>query len=61
MTDLNSLKDMLERADIEYKMNPYKKDEDSADELWIEKGYAGFVTIFSFDEHGKLVDVGAYE
>lgn len=61
MTDLNALKDMLNRAKIEYVEEDHKVKEDWITFVFVEKGYSGFVTQFEFDMHGKLLDMGAYE
>lgn len=61
MTDLASLKNILERADIPYEGSEEKSDGTHTFTITVERGYAGFVTIFQFDKYGKLVDMGAYE
>jgi len=62
MTDLESLKNMLDRAEIEWKEEKVEdQNAEQCTELYVEQGYAGFYTCFEFDKYGKLDDVGAYE
>lgn len=56
MTDLETLRQMLTRANIRYKEESFA----NRVELMVELGYLGFYTIFIFDE-GTLRDMGAYE
>ena len=59
MTDLETLKVMLDRAKIEYKERLHPQNTGHS-EIQVEKGYARFVTIFEFKD-GNLVEMGAYE
>ena len=59
MSDLDTLKDMLERAGIAYREGA--RTDGEILQLTIEGGYIGFVTECEFDKHGNLKDMGAYE
>jgi hypothetical protein len=69
VNDLETLKAMLDRAEIEFTTsdegefihpnNPYINK--GRRQLQVERGYTDFVTIFGFDESGKLVGMGAWE
>jgi hypothetical protein len=71
MTDLDILKEMLDRAKIEYifteeaefiRGNAEELGQNGANrQLQVERGYAGFVTVFGFDENGMLTGMGAWE
>jgi len=60
MSDLDTIKTILDRANIEFF-------ECGPDKHWklktivVQRGYRGFEVNFSFDEHGNLADLGAYE
>lgn len=67
-SDLDSLKEMLTRAKIEFSEGREVADGNQANPdthtlftLDVERGYIGFVTTFKFDEGGSLIDMGAYE
>lgn len=74
MTDLETIKEMLDRAGIEYEESSGKvwtdpSEEDSEKEpkdkvifLTVERGYIGFLSQFMFlEKTGQLWDLGAYE
>lgn len=57
MSDLETLKAMLARANIEFS----EETEPKGPVLTVERGYVEFVTVFQFDVNGTLIDMGAYE
>lgn len=60
MTDLNTMQDMLKRANIDFKLE--EASEGSGNKyIIVERGYIGFMTYFRFDSAGKLVDMFAGE
>ena len=62
MTDLEILKEMLDRAHIEYDETTWERDGKKFNVLTVERGYVGFATEFQFAEDtGRLADMGAYE
>ena len=62
MNDFETMKEMLTRSNIEYKIYEVH-DDDTAPRphLAVEGGYHGFYTIFKFKEDGTLLSVEAYE
>ncbi len=56
-TDLETLKAMLDRVEIDYEV----KVNEEYTSLTVERGYAGFATTFTFTVEGMLQDMGAYE
>lgn len=72
MTDYETMKAMLDRAKIEYRLDTHFREKYDAKGrvmsgtpitiLVVERGYAGFATVFEFSGvTGKLLDMGAYE
>jgi len=64
VTDLETLKTMLTRANIEfeeYEAYRDKWDRDIDHSIIVERGYPYFYTVFSFNPDGSLKDMGAYE
>lgn len=69
LTDLFDLRIMLERACIEYTIDPDAKypltersdEQERFIQLTVEKGYIGFQTIFEFNSDGRPLTMGAYE
>lgn len=59
MDDLEILRNMLERAKIEFAEIEHVHH--GGIDINVERGYAGFSTNFSFDINRNLVDMGAYE
>ncbi len=57
MKDIDILKEMFDKAKIEYTTKEYE----GKPALYIERGYVGFSSEFSFSPDGKLLDVRAYE
>jgi len=57
MSDLETLKALFEKRDIEFKID----DQTDVIILSVEGGYSGFVTEFLFDRMGELETVGAFE
>lgn len=58
MKDYEALTKMLERTDIQYTT---ERTASGGTIVYVERGYAGFVTQFEFDAQDKLLDMGAYE
>lgn len=58
MNDLETLKKMLEKANIKYEEDNGNPDNPV---LVVEGGYSGFVTEFTFNQEGELYTIGAYE
>lgn len=63
MTDLDTMKAMLERAAIEYKQEVETGGNYPGSViLTIEAGYIGFVSVLTFDkDKGSLLAIEAYE
>lgn len=62
MSDFETMKEMLTRSNIEYKIyEVYDEDTAPRPYLTVEGGYHGFYTIFKFEEDGTLLSVEAYE
>jgi hypothetical protein len=69
MTDLETMRAMLQRAKIEFTERTRRPNElseiqdppDAVTILEIEGGYSGFLSKLSFDGSGALHDVAAYE
>ncbi len=63
MTDFETMKAMLDRADIDYKQQPESGGTYEGHlTLTVEAGYIGFVSVLSFNKDtGMLLAVGAYE
>jgi len=57
VSDLEQIKTILTEAKIEFE----EESDKDAFLLSVHRGYNGFVTIFTFDQSGKLKDMGAYE
>lgn len=60
-SDLDVLQDMFDRAGIEFEVQTSSGDNLTITDLTVERGYIGFVTQFTFDGNGKLIEMGAYE
>lgn len=59
MTDLASIKNILDRADINYEEGQRKASENDLEHtIRVERARA--VTVLLFDKYGKLVDMGGY-
>lgn len=56
MTDKEVITKILEKANIEYDF--YDND---SNVMYVERGYAGFTSCFTFDEDGNLKNVEAGE
>lgn len=65
MNDMETLKEMLEKAGIEYEFegsnHSWPRDDDLCYLLTVYGGYSGFATQFDFDSKGKLIRMGAFE
>ena len=71
MTDLETVKAMLDRADVKYEVSVDEEAEQTTagTNLTIKKiynsqtnrGYTGFFSVFEFDEAGALLSVGSWE
>lgn len=57
MTDLETMEDMLKRANITYEIGIGKQNA----YITIEGGYVGFVTHITFNLDGKLINIEAFE
>ena len=61
-SDLELLKQMFDRAGIEYSESRLDGTKRGVFfELTVERGYSGFVTSYEFNAEGALTDTGAYE
>jgi hypothetical protein len=58
MTDLRVMVDMLQRANINFEVENGDQMEIS---ISVPGGYIGFVSVFTFDPEGNLINVGAFE
>tara|TARA_Y100001973_G_C5160264_1_gene313139 strand:- start:409 stop:597 length:189 start_codon:yes stop_codon:yes gene_type:complete len=62
MNDLETMKEMLTRSNIEYDIYyAHGMEDDPRAHLTVNGGYHGFYTIFKFEEDGSLASVEAYE
>ena len=62
MNDFETMKEMLTRSNIEYKVYEYHGEGTAPRQyLTVDGGYHGFYTIFDFKEDGSLASVEAYE
>ena len=72
MTDLNTLREMFESANIKYEESteggriPSMIEEGGVSRVWatslsVERGYSLFVTVFYFSADGTLLNMGAWE
>ncbi len=57
-SDRGLLQGMFDKQNIEYEV---KESKDGGKEVWVERGYMGFYTIFTFNVDDDLKDIGAYE
>ncbi len=57
MSDLETLKQMLARAGIEFE----ETGDNIVTTVTVERGYSGFCTEFRFNSDGALLNMGAYE
>ena len=60
MTDKETIVEMLTRAKIAFEEDEltFKKGKTS---ITVERGYAGFCSVFEFNPDGSLKDLGAWE
>ena len=56
-SDLDNLIRMLDGKNIPYERSQFNQQTT----IGVERGYAGFKTIFTFDERGEFLDIGAFE
>lgn len=69
MTDLETIKSMLEKAQVPYSLLPNDPDDpkDLETHIHVEcfngkvRGYIGFISVFYFDLEGNLITMGCWE
>ena len=57
MTDLQIIKEILNKRNVKFKETVQEKDV----EIVVPSGYVGFFSVITFDKYGGLTSIEAYE
>lgn len=61
MSDYDTIIEMLDRAELDYRVEDISIEDGAVKQIYLEYGYIGFITEIAFGLNGELVSIGAFE